>query len=74
MLSNLKAEMARSNVSTSEIAAVSGKSCRTITDRIKGKGQFPIQDAIKVKNALFPGMDLEYLFAAADPERAQDSA
>lgn len=76
MLSNLRAEMARANVSTSDIAAFSGKSCRTISDRLRGIGQFPIQDAIRVKNAFFPGMDLEYLFAVSEapPERAQDSA
>lgn len=65
MLSNLKAEMARSNVTVAEIASISGKSYRTISDRIKGKGQFPIQDAIEVRNAFFPGMELEYLFARA---------
>lgn len=71
MLSNLKAEMARANVTVAEIAEISGKSCRTIRDKIKGKGQFPIQDAIKLKDAFFPGVDLEYLFAQAD---GQDSA
>lgn len=70
MLSNLKAEMARSNVTVAEIAALSGKSCRTISDRIKGKGQFPIQDAIEVKDTFFPGMDLEYLFAQAERNSA----
>lgn len=70
MLSNLKAEMARADVTVAEIAALSGKSWRTISDRIKGKGQFPIQEAIEVKDAFFPGMDLEYLFARTE----QDSA
>ena len=69
MLSNLKAEMARSDVTVAAIASISGKSYRTISDRIKGKGQFPIQDAIEVRNAFFPGMDLEYLFARSDTER-----
>lgn len=72
MLRNLKAEMVRANISVAEIAAFSGKSSRTISDRIKGKVQFPIQEAINVKDAFFPDMDLEYLFARADP--AQDSA
>lgn len=74
MLSNLKAEMARANVTIGEIAEISGKSDRTIRDRIKGRGQLPIQDAIKVKNAFFPGMDLEYLFSRAEQDRAQDCA
>lgn len=70
MLSNLKAEMARADVTVAEIAALSGRSSRTISDRIKGKGQFPIQEAIEVKDAFFSGMDLEYLFART----GQDSA
>lgn len=70
MLSSLKAEMARANVTIAEIAEFSGKSHRTIRDRIKGKGQFPIQDSIKVKNAFFPGMDLEYPFARTEAHKA----
>lgn len=62
MLNNLRAEMARSNVTTSDIANAAGKSYRTISDRLKGIGQFPIQEAIAVRNVFFPGMDLEYLF------------
>lgn len=72
MLSNLKAEMARANVTIAEIATVTGMSYRTISDRIKGKSQFPVQDAIEVKNAFFPGLDLEYLFTVSSA--AQDSA
>ena len=72
MLSNLRAEMARANVTIAKIAEFSGKSARTIRDRIKAMGQFPIHDAIKVKNAFFPGMDLEYLFSRF--EQTQKSA
>lgn len=70
MLSNLKAEMARANVTVAQIAALSGKSSRTISDRIRGKVQFPIQDAIEVRNAFFCGMDLEYLFARTERDSA----
>lgn len=62
MLSNLKAEMARYNVSVGDVAAVVGKSYRTISDRLKGKATFPIDEAILVKNEFFPEMGLEYLF------------
>ncbi|MDE7054419.1 MAG: XRE family transcriptional regulator [Oscillospiraceae bacterium] len=75
MLSNLKAEMVRANITVAEIASLSGKSCRTISDRIKGKGQFPIQEAINVKNTFFPTLGLEYLFASRTQSAdAQDSA
>ena len=63
MLSNLKAEMARSNVSVGDIAVAVGKSYRTISDRLKGKVAFPIDEAIAVKKEFFPGMKLEDLFA-----------
>lgn len=63
MLSNLKAEMARSNVSVGDVAIAVGKSYRTISDRLKGKVMFPIDEAISVRDTFFPGMDLEYLFA-----------
>lgn len=62
MLSNLKAEMARSSVSVGDVAMAVGKSHRTISDRIRGKVTFPIDEAIAVRNMFFPGMDLEYLF------------
>ncbi len=62
MLSNLKAEMARHDVSINDIARAVGKSYRTISDRLRGKSQFPIGDAIVVKNEFFGGMDMEYLF------------
>ena len=72
MLSNLKAEMARSNVSVWDVAMEVGKSYRTISDRIKGKLKFPIDEAIAVRDEFFPGMDLEYLFAR--DEWAKESA
>lgn len=37
MLSNLRAEMVRAGVSVDDMAAKTGKSCRTIRDRLKGK-------------------------------------
>lgn len=74
MLSNLKAEMARANVTVPAIAGLVHRGDRTIRERIKGNGAFSMPDAIAVRDAFFPGMDLEYLFAAADSERAQGSA
>jgi len=66
MLSNLKAEMARYDVSINDIAVVVGRSYRTICDRLNGKSQFPIDDAITVKNRFFQGIDTEYLFTQAN--------
>ena len=73
MLSNLKAEMARANVTVPAIAGVVKKNDRTIRERIKGNGYFSMPDAMAVRDAFFPGMTLEYLFAQAGAEK-QDSA
>ena len=70
MLSNLRAEMVRAGVSVDDMAAKSGKSCRTIRDRLKGKVMFPIDEAFTVRNAFFPGMDLEYLFTQVERDSA----
>lgn len=70
MLRNLKAEMARANITASEIAKATGRSNRTVRDRLMGRTQFPIQDAIAVKEAFFPEMTLEYLFACTEQNGA----
>ena len=70
MLSNLRAERVRAGVSVDDMAAKTGKSCRTIRDRLKGKVMFPIDEAFTVRNAFFPGMDLEYLFTQVERDSA----
>lgn len=70
MLSNLRAEMVRAGVSVDDMAAKTGKSCRTIRDRLKGKVMFPIDEAFTVRNAFLPGMDLEYLFTQVERDSA----
>lgn len=66
MLSNLKAEMARASVTVPAIAGLVKKNDRTIRERIKGNGYFSMPDAMAVRDAFFPGMTLEYLFAQTD--------
>lgn len=69
MLSNLKAEMARANVTVPAIAQVVKRGDRTVRERIKGNGCFSVPDAMAVRDAFFPGMDLEYLFAKTETEK-----
>lgn len=70
MLSNLKAEMARADVTIPAIAGVIKRSDRTVRERIKGHGCFSMPDAMAVRDTFFPGMDLEYLFARVEQESA----
>lgn len=62
MLRNLKAEMARSGVSTEMIMNVLGRSDKTTRDKINGKSGLYLSEAVKIRDALFPGMSIEYLF------------
>lgn len=63
MLANLKAEMCRRNLTAKDIGAIIQKSDKTTRDKINGKSGFSVEEALKTRDALFPGLDIEYLFA-----------
>lgn len=63
MLSNLRAEMARYGVTASDIARVTGKTDRSIRDKISGKRDFTLPESVAIRDAFFPVLSLEYLFA-----------
>ena len=66
VLMNLKAEMARNNITTDMVMRSIGRSDKTTRDKINGKSGFLLSEAVKVRDELFPGMDIEYLFAQSD--------
>lgn len=66
MLNNLKAEMARNGISTEMIRAVINKTDKTTRDKINGKSDLYLSEAVKIRDELFPGMSLEYLFAPTE--------
>ena len=61
MLQNLKAEMTRRNVGTSDIGRVIGKS--TAIDKVAGRYPFTFSEAKAIRDSFFQGMDLEFLFS-----------
>ena len=63
MFPNLKAEMARYNITCAKIGDVVGKSSTWVESRLQGKTILPIGDALKIQSALFPNLSLNYLFA-----------
>ncbi len=69
-LRNLSAEMARFGVSNTDIQTILCCSSKTVTNKLNDSTEFSISEAIKLRDALFPGLRLEYLFARAE----QDSA
>lgn len=71
---NLSAEMARFGVTNSDIQAVLACSGKTVTNKIGGATEFSVGEAIKIRDAFFPGLRIGYLFASTDPVTAQDNA
>lgn len=67
---NLSAEMARFGVSNADIQAVLSCSSKTVTNKLNDTTEFSISEAIKVRDALFPTIRLEYLFARAEQDNA----
>lgn len=62
MFRNLEAEMARDGVKKGDIAKFLGLRYATVIDKTKGRSQFTLAEAFKIRNHFFPNVDFEYLF------------
>ena len=62
-MKNLLAEMARSGIRVQDIQNLLGCTERTVRNKMDGKTEFSVNEAFKIRNALFPGLRIEYLFA-----------
>lgn len=62
MLNNFRAEMVRRNYTVKDVAKVLGLGNRATRDRIAGRVLFSVDEAIAVRNELFPELDIDYLF------------
>lgn len=72
MLANLKAEMARKSLTNEDVRKVIGKTAKTVQEKVKGKAPMTFQEAIAIRDTLFPGMELEYLFAQTAEEGGEE--
>jgi len=70
MLLNLKAEMSRGKVRPDDIQKLIGRSRRCVDDKLSERSSFSLPEAIRIRDAFFPGMSLEYLFTG---EGAKDT-
>lgn len=62
MFPNLRAEMARRNITTLGLSNECGIPNTTLSDKIKGKTKISLDEAIAIKKALGVEMSLEELF------------
>lgn len=65
-LPSLKAEMARKNVLNRDIAALLGVRLATVTDKMSGRTDFTMSEAVKIKAFLNVDIPLEELFERAE--------
>lgn len=59
---NLRAEMTRYGITNHVIQEVLGCSLKTVLNKLTGNSEFSVGEAIRIRDSLFPGMRLEYLF------------
>lgn len=62
MYKNLQAEMARHDINRKQLADMAGIKYSTISDKLNGRTRFEFDEALRIKQAAFPHMTLEYLF------------
>lgn len=63
MFPNLRAEMARLNITVSDIANELDKTKDWVENRLNGKCALPIETAFAIWTSFFPKLKLDYLFA-----------
>ena len=66
---NIRAELARRNYGTKDVAEVLGVDRSTAGAKLSGKREFSITEAFKMSACLFDGLPLEYLFFEKKIER-----
>lgn len=63
MYANLKAEMARRNIEIPVLMRITGKSRAAVSNYLNGRGSFSVAEAIQIRDELFPGLTIDYLFS-----------
>lgn len=60
---NLRAEMARNDISIQQIAAVLNKTRNTVAGKLAGRQPINLDEAFTLTRSFFPDSDVYYLFA-----------
>ena len=61
---NLEIEMVKKRVTRKQIAMVTGKSESAVSERMTKKGKLKFSEAVQIRDELFPGLSLDYLYAS----------
>lgn len=63
---NLKEKMASRNVKIEDMALLLGIHRNSVSNKVNGPSSFTIEESFKVRDAFFPDLELDYLFAAEE--------
>lgn len=63
----LKEKMASRNVKIEDIALLLQIHRNSASNKINGSSSFSIDESIKVRDAFFPDLELDYLFSTEEP-------
>mgnify|MGYP001499107902 CR=1 FL=1 len=61
---NLEAEMARQGLRRKDLAEVLDVRTATIYDKLNGKFPFTLNEAMRIRDSLFPNLTIDYLFSS----------
>ena len=62
MYPNLDAEMAREGLKRRDLAWIFNNRIATVSDKLNGKSPLLLDEAVKIRDAYFPNLTLDYLF------------
>lgn len=65
---NLKAEMAKRDITIEEIAKTLGIHRNSVANKLNGITPFTVEEAFKIQAVFFPDLELKYLFKAESQE------
>ena len=67
MYMNLKAEMARSGITSEQLARKIGINPATMSAKLNVAGRMRLDEAQCLRDEFFPGMTMDYLFGETQP-------
>lgn len=70
MFPNLRAEMVRSGLVVSDIARAIHKTDKSVRSKLNGMGEFTLGEVVSIRDQLFPGMELDFLFEREDKKKS----
>lgn len=74
MFSNLRAEMARKEITIIEISKLLGVNRDTVSRKLSGKSKLYLNEAMLINKEFFPNKELQYLFKELLPKKKQNAS